>query len=51
MIRLMFYLVLPDARLVARNPTDLSRRLRLLGRPVMITHPRERKDICAGRDA
>ena len=29
----------------------LTRPLWLLARPVMITHPRERKDICPGRKA
>lgn len=44
-MRLVLFLALHHTRLVVMDPADLTRRLRLLARPVMIAHPRERKDI------
>lgn len=50
MIRLVLPLVLHHAGLAVMDPTDLTRRLRLLARPVMIAHPGERKDTRACRE-
>lgn len=51
MIRLMLSLALPDVRLVFMDPADLICRLGLLASPVIVAHPRERKDIRSGREA
>lgn len=49
-IRLVLSLVLYHARLVVMHPINLTWRLRLPARPVMIIHPRERKDIRSCRE-